>query len=171
METGQGDKGDARFALLIPSMLTDHNMKLEPISPLLSVSSSFPRHPVKASSHSSFRQFPLHLSIRHIQALLFKGSFSRFLGSWSAEERETTNRNGTNAGTTAHRELEKGAVRYSCAEQEDECCDLGFSTAYISPAHSSIRLTSAFHVWSNLPVPTLIPAPPKIQHNQCFRRP
>lgn len=54
---------------------------------------------------------------------------------------------------------------------EDECCYLGFShTVHLSqsPAHSTIRLTSALHIFSTLPVPTLIPPLPQIQHNQCF---
>lgn len=57
---------------------------------------------------------------------------------------------------------------------EDECCYLGFGFSHSSsltesPAHSTIRLTSALHISSTLPVPTLIPPPlPQIQHNQCF---
>lgn len=38
----------------------------------------------------------------------------------------------------------------------------------VSTAHSTIRLTSALHISSILPVPTLIPTLPQIQHNQCF---
>lgn len=37
-----------------------------------------------------------------------------------------------------------------------------------STSHSAIRLTSALHIFFILPVPTLIPALPQIQHNQCF---
>lgn len=233
METDQGDKGDACLLRSSPSMPTDHNMKMQPMStfsPLTSLSiwpfilflpltfSSWSLHltrpsPVSLSLSLSFsigwsrnetdsrkltveevsdclmvKKKEERWSSKHFSVLSPLLHMSPMEGRsvtdyiWSSQKLNWNSKQKYKRALYAIGNRDFLSVilltwesdKSACLQQwpEDECCYLGFShTVHLSqsPAHSTIRLTSALHISSTLPVPTLIPPPlPQIQHNQCF---